>query len=87
MVIECDSQLVVHAIRAEDSYHLEIGHIIDECKKNLKERTDLSITHVKKPANKAAHLMARVPCLLNSYNLFLSPPDLLLEMLPSEFPS
>ena len=87
VVIETDSQLVVHALGAEDAYQLEVGHIIDECKEKLKDRADLLVLHVKKQANKDAHLMARVPCLLNSYNHFVSPPDLLLEMLSSEFPS
>lgn len=86
VVIESDSQLVVHDLHAEDSYQLEVGHIIDECEEKLKERADLSVFHVKKQANKAAHLMVRVPCLLNRYNHFISPPELLLEMLPSEFP-
>ncbi|XP_074374619.1 uncharacterized protein LOC141715030 [Apium graveolens] len=85
VVIESDSQLVVHALHAEDSYQLEVGHIIDECKEKLKEQTDLSVLHVEKQANKAAHLMTRVPYLLDSYNYFISPPELLLEMLPSNF--
>lgn len=85
VAIESDSQMVVHAIYAEEAYQSEVGHIIDECKEMLKERADLSVFHVKKRANKAAHLMARVPCLLNNYNLFISPLDLLLEKLSSEF--
>ncbi|XP_074364063.1 uncharacterized protein LOC141704788 [Apium graveolens] len=82
-----DSQLVVHALDTENVYQLEVGHIIDDCKEKLNERADLSVLHVKKQANKAAHLMARVPCLLNNYNYFISPPDLLFEMLTSEFPT
>lgn len=36
VVIESDSQLVVHALKSEDSYQVEVGHIIDECKERLR---------------------------------------------------
>lgn len=85
VIIESDSQLVVQALKSVESYQLEVGHILDECKMKFKNRADLSVVHVKKQANRAAHLMARVPCLLDSFNCFMSPPDMLVEMLPSEF--
>lgn len=81
--VECDSELVVNAVNNEISYYLEIGHILEFCRLKFKSRTDLFLCHLKKQANRAAHLMARVPCLLDSYNLFLSPPSLLLETLSS----
>ncbi|KAL8149291.1 hypothetical protein AgCh_006337 [Apium graveolens] len=87
VVIETDSQLVVHALNSKDSYQVEVGHIIDECKERIKDRGDLSVHFVKKQANKATHLLARAPCLLNTYNHFIFPPDLLLEILSSDFPS
>lgn len=87
VAIESDSQMVVHALRSMESYQLEVGHVLDECLDRFRNRVDLSICHVKKQANKAAHFMARASCLLDSYNCFTSPPDLLLEMVPSEFPS
>lgn len=81
VILECDSELVVSAIHKEVAYHLEVGHIVAYCRLKLENRTDISLCHVKKQANRAAHLMARVPCLLNCYNIFLSPPNLLLETL------
>lgn len=84
VTIESDSQMVVHAIHAGEAYQSEVCHIIDEYKEMLQERADLSVYHVKKRANKAANLMARVSCLLNSCNFFISPPDLLLKKLSSE---
>lgn len=42
------------------------------------------LNHVKKQANCVVHLLARVSCLSNSYNTFLSPPSLLLEILCNE---
>lgn len=85
VVIESDSQLVVHVVMNSVDYQLEIGYILDECREKLIKRSDLSVSHVKKLANKAAHFMARVPCLLNNYNCFTSPPELLLEMIPFGF--
>ncbi|XP_017251076.1 uncharacterized protein LOC108221728 [Daucus carota subsp. sativus] len=84
LVIETDSALVVEAMQSDITYYLEVGHILEFCKSKLQQRSDLSLCHVKKQANRAAHLMARVPCLLDSYNLFLSPPDLLVETLCSD---
>lgn len=81
VVVECDVELVVHAVNNAVTYYMEVGHILDWCRLIFKYRTDLSLRHVKKIANRAAHLMARVPCLLHGYNVFSFPPSLLLETL------
>lgn len=85
VIFECDSELVVHALQEKAQYFSEVGHIFEDCKEKFRQRANFSICHVKKQANRAAHLMAKVPCLLDSFNCFLSPPNLLLEMLASEF--
>ncbi|XP_063946052.1 uncharacterized protein LOC135151500 [Daucus carota subsp. sativus] len=85
VIVESDSLLVVQALKSTETYQLEVGHILDEWKIKLKSRADLSVCHVKKQANRAAHLMAKVPCLLNCSNCFTSPPGLLVEILSAEF--
>lgn len=86
MIIECDAELVVAALQGKTPYLLEVGHVIEDCREKLQQRKDLSVCHIKKQANSAAHLLAKVPCLLDSCNCFMSPPECLLEMLPFEFP-
>lgn len=48
------------------------------------ERSWLSLVHVRKLANKGAHLIACIPCMLNSFNMFESLPHCLLETLSSD---
>lgn len=55
--------------------------MLDRCRSILKSRDDFSVTFVRKQANKVAHEVARLPCLLNCYNSFTSPPSSLLETL------
>lgn len=69
IIIKSDSELVVHGVNKGTTYYLNVDHILDVCKSKPKERVNLSLYHTKKQANRVAHLMARVPCLLNSYNV------------------
>lgn len=84
MIIECDSELVVRTIRSNLDYLLEVGHVIVVCRMKMVSRSDLSVSHIKKQTNRAAHLLARVPCLIDCFNVFESPPKLFLETLLSE---
>lgn len=82
--IESDAQLVVKAINDHSEYYLEVGHTLESCKMKLKNRPDLSLCHVKKHINRAAHLLARVECMVECYNVFESPPNVLLETILAE---
>ncbi|XP_074378163.1 wax ester synthase/diacylglycerol acyltransferase 5-like [Apium graveolens] len=68
ITIECDSEMVVHALPKEEIYQLEVGHIIEESKEKLKTRSDLSVCHVRRKANMAAHLMAKLPYMVAEKN-------------------
>ncbi|KAL8134373.1 hypothetical protein AgCh_009412 [Apium graveolens] len=85
--IECDSALVVSAVHDQMKYYLEVGHIIDFCHQKLRSRSNLALCHVKKQFNHVAHLLARAPCMVDCYNIFESPLDLLLETLYSDYSS
>lgn len=74
LVVEIDALLVVSAIRKKQRNHLEVGHVLEECSSILARRNNVSVVHVKKLANKVAHSMARIPCSLNSFIVFDSPP-------------
>lgn len=82
--IESDAQLVVKAVNSHLEYYLEVGHTIESCKMKLKNRFDLSLCHVKKHINRDAHLLSRVECMVDWYNVFESPPNVLLETLLAE---
>lgn len=84
VVIESDSLLVIDAINRETRYQLEVGDLLQACREKLNNRSDIRICHVKRHANNAAHLIARQPCLLDGFVVFMSPPNILLETLNSE---
>lgn len=79
--IEYDCLVAVNALRHGVEYVTEAGHILDECKAVLSNRLDLAVSFVKRQANKAAHLLAREPCVVDCFNIFQSPPFILLETL------
>lgn len=79
--IESDSLLCVQTIKNAHEIHLKVGHILDYCRVALLSRPGFSVMFVKRQANKAAHLMARLPCSLDCPNILTSPPELLLETL------
>lgn len=85
VIIECDSELVVKAIHNDTHYYLEVGHVLEFCKKKIRHRSDISICHVKKQVNRVAHLLARIESQVDCYNVFQSPPNVLLETLYSDF--
>ncbi|XP_074378553.1 uncharacterized protein LOC141720097 [Apium graveolens] len=85
VTIECDSKGVVKAVNNGTQYYLEVRHVFEWCRVRLGSRVDFYLCHVKKQKNQLAHLMARVQCLVNCYNVFLSPSELLLETLSSDY--
>lgn len=78
--LESDTMLVVQAIMSDQDNMFEVGFIIDACREAFSRRRRLSLSFTKRQANRAARLMARVPCLLDCQSLFTSLP-LLFETL------
>lgn len=78
VTIETDCQLVVRAIQSRMSNVLEVGYVPQRCIKILEESPGYSVVFVQRQSNKAAHEMTKLPCLIGCYNLFTSPPELLL---------
>lgn len=62
--IESDSLLAVNALLKGVKYFTEVGNILNECQTSLRSHPGLSVSFVKKQANKVAHLFARVPCMV-----------------------
>lgn len=79
--VESDSLTAVQAINSQSVYHLEIGHILDACRLKLSVRPNIHVKHVRRLANRTAHLVARVPCELNCCIDLVSPPRFVLESL------
>ena len=74
VTIETDSLLTIKTLEVNYHNYLEVGNYIENCRLKLQDRGDISIKYVRKNANRVAHLMARIPCLVNCYNVMLSPP-------------
>ncbi|KAL8111232.1 hypothetical protein AgCh_019083 [Apium graveolens] len=84
ITIESDSLLSINAIRKGSVNFLEIGHLVQHCRSLINSREGVSVVFTRKQANKAAHILARHPCELNSFVINLSPPLCLLETLLSD---
>ncbi|XP_074337757.1 uncharacterized protein LOC141674955 [Apium graveolens] len=85
--VEYDSLLAVHALSRPNDIALEVSFVLDECRAIIHFRPDLSINFAKRQANKAAHLMARLPCLLECPSIFTSPPSSLVKALLYDVPA
>lgn len=81
VILESDSLQVVSALHHNIEYQLEVGNILDMCRAILRQMNSVIVCHVKKQANRVAHLLARFPCLVDSSNCFMSPPSMLVEAL------
>ncbi|XP_074356116.1 uncharacterized protein LOC141695803 [Apium graveolens] len=79
--VESDSFLSIQAIRRPCENLLELGHILESCRTIMQSRAGFSISFIKRQANKVAHEMAKIPCLLNCQNLVTTPPSSVQEML------
>ncbi|XP_074356538.1 uncharacterized protein LOC141696278 [Apium graveolens] len=84
VTIESDSHLAVKAIAGDSLNFLETSEVVECCKLHLESLQSCSVVFIRKVANKVAHEVARIPCLVNSHNLFTSPPTWLLEALSSD---
>lgn len=79
-IVESDSLLAVDAINGQRENVLEVGHIIDQCKSMLLLMPDVKVQYIRRQANKVAHGLARMPCMINGLNVFTSPPTHLVEL-------
>lgn len=80
--IESDSLMLVQAIKRSTVYFLEVGNILQDMICLLRIGT-ISLFRllksIKKQAITVAHMLARVPCEVNSFVDFSSPPFSVLE--------
>ncbi|KAL8124564.1 hypothetical protein AgCh_012282 [Apium graveolens] len=82
--VESDSLLGVRALNQGLENLLEIGDLINQGVDMLRSNDRLSVSFVRKQANKVAHSMARVPCQINTSIVLMSPPSYLLETILAE---
>lgn len=82
--IESDSQQGVRAINSKLHNHLEVGHVVDQCRLLVGTEIGVSVDFIKRQANKVAHVLARIPCTQNSFIDFMSPPLCVLETILSD---
>lgn len=81
IIVESDAQQGINAINGMVVNLLEQGDVVKHCRSILERKARVMVKYVRKHANKVAHSMARIPCELNSFVNFLSPPLLALETL------
>lgn len=84
ITVESDSLLSVNAVNQGHDNLLESGDLVQQCQELLRNNDRISVSHIKKQANKVAHNFARLPCELNCFNVFPSPPFCMLETLLSD---
>lgn len=84
VVVETDSLLTQRALYGGSMNLLEVGHVIDQCRELLQDLPLVRVNHVRKQANKVAHSFARIPCLLNCFVVFSSPPTHLVETIVND---
>ena len=84
VTIESDSQLCVNTIKGSNSNLLEFGNLVHQCKHMISSRGGVLVDFVRKQANRVAHKIAKIPCELNCFLDFMSPPSFLLETIMSD---
>lgn len=84
VIVETDSLLTTKELQRETRNLLEVGHIADQCKVLLQALPDVSVKHIRKHANKVAHSLVRIPCLLNCFIVFSSSSTHLVETILSD---
>lgn len=84
VIVESDSLISVQAVQQDKENLLEVGDITQQCRDLLQSNDRFSLRFVRNQANRVAHCMAKIPCELNSFSVFPSPPSHLLETILSE---
>lgn len=86
VIVETDSQLCV-AIKGENSSSnlLELGNLVQQCKDLISSSNKVLVEFVKKQANKVAHKIVKILCMLNGFSDFTSPPSCLLKTILSDY--
>ncbi|XP_074342433.1 uncharacterized protein LOC141679985 [Apium graveolens] len=84
VIIESDSLLSVNALNNNILNWFEVGNMVGQCKEIMRARSGVSIVFGRKQVNKVAHVLAKLPCDLNSFVISLSPPSCLLETIMSD---
>ncbi|KAL8148278.1 hypothetical protein AgCh_005592 [Apium graveolens] len=79
--LETDSLLVVQGIKNSVINLLEVGEVLEQCRRYLRELEGISIHFIRNQANRVAHKFSRITCLVNCHHVFTSPPVNLVETL------
>ena len=79
--METGSLTVANALRHNIAHQLDAGDVLDSYHDILRVRSDLSVKHIRRQANRLAHTLAKLPYLSRIVNVFHSPLFSVLEML------
>lgn len=77
--LESDSLMVVQGLYKEVVNLLEVVEVLEQCRNICNKLVKTSIHFFRNQANKTAHMIARIPYLVNCHNIFMSLPDCLVE--------
>lgn len=86
VVVESDSLIVATALIKNIEHASEVGTTLESCRSILRQRDDFKVQHVRRQANRVAHKLASLLCLLGTKNYFNSPPSCVLESIMYDFP-
>ncbi|XP_074363909.1 uncharacterized protein LOC141704585 [Apium graveolens] len=84
VIMESDSLLYVNALNNNILNWFEVGNMVGQFKEILRARSGVSIIFGRKQVKKVAHVLAKLPCDLNSFVISLSAPSCLLETIMSD---
>ena len=78
MIVEGDSRVIINAIKGDNMFHSEFGHILQDIIFLRSFFTYVSFRHVKKRGNCMAHKLAR-RAIFNPFTVWMEsvPPDTL----------
>lgn len=77
--IDTNSLMTVQEIQGKGDNRLEVGLVIRICRATLQSIPGVSLRFVRNQVNREARELARISCLVNCFNFFMSHPIQLLE--------
>ena len=78
MIVEGDSRVIINAIKGDNMFHSEFGHILQDIIFLSSFFTSISFRHLKRQGNCMAHRLAR-RAIFNPFTVWMEsvPPDTL----------
>lgn len=88
VMLEGDAKVIVDAVNARETVWTRWGHLVEDILQTLQAVGGWKMGYVRREANNAAHVLARLAAKQNMNNEWLNdPPESLLRIIASEIPT